>query len=83
MDISPISGTFNAARTWAAEPAAAAQPKPRPAPETDRFERQRSPGFRPELVESIKAEIARGTYMTSERLDKALERLITHLDVTA
>lgn len=35
------------------------------------------------LVEEIKTQIAAGTYMTSARLDAALERLMGDLDVTA
>jgi anti-sigma28 factor (negative regulator of flagellin synthesis) len=85
MDISPISGTFNAARSWSSEQAAAGanKPAPEPAREADRFERRGPEVFRSALVENVRAQIAQGTYMTSERLDKALERLIGHLDVTA
>ncbi|MBM4107403.1 MAG: hypothetical protein FJ255_01075 [Phycisphaerae bacterium] len=35
------------------------------------------------LVEDVKAQIAAGTYVTSARLDAALERLMGDLDVTA
>jgi anti-sigma28 factor (negative regulator of flagellin synthesis) len=35
------------------------------------------------LVEEVKAQIAAGTYLTSARLDAALERLMSDLDITA
>lgn len=34
------------------------------------------PDFRPEVVDRVKSEIEQGTYLTDEKLDKALDALI-------
>jgi hypothetical protein len=38
------------------------------------------PPIRVHLVERVRREIAEGTYETPERLEAALERLLSHLD---
>lgn len=37
------------------------------------------PDYRPDVVERVKGEIAEGTYLTDEKLDKALDALIDDL----
>jgi len=92
-DIPPIGQSSQAALARiAARRAAAAQEASGAAPPADSVELSQTaqllaklaelPDVRQDLIDRIRAEIAAGTYETSEKLDAALEALIEDLEDT-
>jgi hypothetical protein len=85
MDIGLIASTHSTTlplRSGPEAPARAAADAPARR-EEDRVEWNATRRVRVGLVEEVKAQIAAGTYLTSARLDAALERLMSDLDITA
>ncbi|MBL8745615.1 MAG: flagellar biosynthesis anti-sigma factor FlgM [Phycisphaerae bacterium] len=85
--LNPIASSTSlrgdAARVSERRPAVEVQVHAEPVDTVDLSERARlldalrsQPDFRPEVVDRVKGEIERGTYLTDEKLDKALDALI-------